>query len=58
VTLAMANKWWIILVFHNVVSGSTTATTEITQADFETVLAGLVTAGIPVVPYTEVLARL
>lgn len=50
-----ANKSWLILVFHNITAGAATSTTEIQQSDFDTIVAAVNAAGIPVKTISEVL---
>lgn len=53
--LCKANGSWLILAFHEVVTGAPTATTQIAQADFNSIIDGINSRGIPVVPVGEVL---
>ncbi len=51
---AVANDGWLNLIFHGVVT-PTTATTEITPTDFDTMLAYLASSTISVVPIGDVM---
>ncbi|MEU1457626.1 polysaccharide deacetylase family protein [Streptomyces avermitilis] len=48
------NGGWLILVFHKITTGAATVSTECSQADFQTVMAGIASRGIPVVPMSDV----
>ena len=50
-----ANRSWLILVFHDIVAGAPTATSQITQTDYDAILAAIAAAGIPVRTVSEVL---
>lgn len=50
-----AEKSWVILTMHNVVSGSSTQINEISQADLTTIVSGLNSRGIAVATMGEVL---
>jgi hypothetical protein len=45
---------WLILVFHKITTGAATVSTECSQADFQTIMAGIASRGIPVVPASDV----
>lgn len=49
------NAGWLILVFHKIVTGSATVSTECSLTDFQTVMAGISSRGIPVVPVSDVM---
>ncbi|MFF3989096.1 hypothetical protein ACFY0B_31485 [Streptomyces sp. NPDC001797] len=49
------NGGWLILVFHKITTGAATVTTECSQSDFQTVMAGIASRGIPVVPVSDVM---
>jgi hypothetical protein len=42
------------LVFHKITTGAATVSTECSQADFQTIMAGIASRGIPVVPASDV----
>lgn len=46
---------WLILTFHQIITGTPTDSTMCTQAGFNTVLSAIGSRGIPVVPVSEVL---
>lgn len=46
---------WLILTFHQVVASGATASTQVNQADFAAVLAGISSRGIPVLPVADVI---
>lgn len=50
-----ANGSWLILAFHEIVSGAAATTGQISQADFTTIIDTINSKGIPVVPVGEVL---
>lgn len=58
IDVAVANKQWLILVFHDISSGAATSTTQCAAADFQTVVTKLASAGIPVMTVRDVLAKL
>ncbi|MFG3046250.1 polysaccharide deacetylase family protein [Streptomyces sp. NPDC048241] len=45
---------WLILVFHKIVTGAPAVATECSVTDFQTIMAGIATRGIPVVPVSDV----
>jgi peptidoglycan/xylan/chitin deacetylase (PgdA/CDA1 family) len=51
------NGSWLILTFHEIVTGSPVNATQCTQADFQTVMAAINSRGIPVVPVGEVIRQ-
>lgn len=53
--LCKANGSWLILAFHEVVTGTPGATTQIAQSDFNAIIDAINSKGIPVVPVGEVL---
>lgn len=55
IDVAKANQTWLILVFHKVNTGAATATTEISQTDFNSIIDKINSAGMPVVPVGDVL---
>jgi peptidoglycan/xylan/chitin deacetylase (PgdA/CDA1 family) len=46
---------WLIMCFHDVVSGSPSATTQINVTDFQTIMAGINSRAIPVLPVSDVI---
>lgn len=52
---AKTSRAWLILVFHQLVAGTPTASTEWRATDFATVVDYVATSGIPVLPVTGVL---
>jgi peptidoglycan/xylan/chitin deacetylase (PgdA/CDA1 family) len=52
---AKANCTWLILVFHKIVTTTPAALTEISQTDFNTIIDGINTRGMPVLPIGDVL---
>jgi hypothetical protein len=48
------NAGWLILVFHKIVTGTAAAATECSVADFQTIMAGIASRNIPVVPVSDV----
>lgn len=46
---------WLILTWHEIVTGSPTDVTECSQADFQTVMAAINSRGIPVLPVGDVI---
>lgn len=53
--LCKANGSWLILAFHEVVTTTPTAATQILQSDLQSIVSGIVSRGIPVMPVGEVL---
>ena len=51
------NGTWLILVFHKLTAGAATIDTECSQADFQTIMAGINSRGIPVMPVGDVMRR-
>ncbi len=51
-----AQSGWAILCFHKVVTTTPTQLTEILQSDFQTVIDGIATLGMPVLPIGDVLS--
>jgi hypothetical protein len=49
------NASWLILTFHQIVTGSVTDPTQCSQADFQTIMAAISSRGIPVVPVGDVI---
>lgn len=49
---------WLILVFHDIVPGTPTATTQCQQSDYDNILAAIASSGIPVLTVSEVLRKL
>lgn len=52
---AKANAQWLILVFHNIVTGAPANVGEIAQSDFNAIVDGINSRGIPVLPVGDVL---
>lgn len=52
---AKANSAWLILVFHKIVTGAVGSTLECSQADFNSIVDAVITAGVPVLPVGDVL---
>ncbi len=50
-----ANKSWLILVFHDIVTSGVAATSQILQSDYNAIIDAINTKGIPVVPIGNVL---
>ena len=50
-----ANQTWLILTFHNIVTASPAATTDILQSDFNAIIDGINSHGIPVLAVEDVL---
>lgn len=48
------NGGWLILVFHKLVTGTATVSTECSQSDFQAIMAAINSRGIPVVPVSDV----
>lgn len=46
---------WLILVFHKITVGAATVSTECSQSDFQSVMSGINSRGIPVVPVSDVM---
>jgi hypothetical protein len=55
IDVAKANQTWLILVFHKVTTVTPTATTEIIQADFNSIIDKINAVGMPVIPVGDVL---
>lgn len=55
IALCAAQKSWLILVFHNIVTTTPASTGECLQSDFDAILAAITTAGIPVRTIADVL---
>lgn len=51
----LANKNWLILCFHEVVTTTPTSSTQILQSDFNSIIDAINAKGIPVVPVGEVI---
>jgi hypothetical protein len=49
------NGSWLILTFHQIVTGTPADATQCTQADFQTVMAAINARGIPVLPVGDVI---
>jgi hypothetical protein len=49
------NSGWLVLVFHKITTGAATTATECSQADFQTIMAGISSRSIPVVPVSDVM---
>ncbi|MFI0939134.1 polysaccharide deacetylase family protein [Streptomyces sp. NPDC021020] len=49
------NGGWLVLVFHKIVTGTASVATECSQSDFQTIMAGISTRGIPVVPVSDIM---
>jgi hypothetical protein len=47
----------LILTFHKLVTGSATLTTECSQADFQSIMDGIASRGIPVLPVGDVMHK-
>ena len=52
---AKANGTWLILVFHKIVTGTPAATTECAQSDFNSIVDGINSRGMPVIPIGDIL---
>lgn len=50
-----ANQLWGIYVFHDITTGAPGSTTQITQADFNSIVDAIASAGVPVIPAGDVL---
>lgn len=50
-----AGGGWLIMCFHEVVSGSPATTTQINVTDFQTIMAAISSRGIPVLPVSDVI---
>lgn len=48
------NAGWLVLVFHKIVNGTATVSTECSVTDFQTIMAGISARGIPVLPVSDV----
>lgn len=46
---------WLILTWHDIVTGAVSTTNQCSQADFNSIMDGISTRGIPVVPVGEVM---
>lgn len=46
---------WLVLVFHKITTGAATVSTECSQSDFQSIMAGISSRGIPVVPVSDVM---
>jgi hypothetical protein len=53
--LCKANSSWTILSFHEIVTTTPTAATQILQSDFNTIIDTINSLGIPVLPVSEVI---
>lgn len=51
-----ANKGWMILVFHKIVTGAPASLSEIQQTDFNNIIDGIVSRGMTCLPVGEALA--
>jgi hypothetical protein len=49
------NGGWLVLVFHKITAGAATVSTECSQSDFQLIMAGINSRGIPVVPVSDVM---
>jgi hypothetical protein len=49
------NGGWLVLVFHKITVGAATVSTECSQSDFQLIMAGINSRGIPVVPVSDVM---
>jgi peptidoglycan/xylan/chitin deacetylase (PgdA/CDA1 family) len=58
ITAAAANRSWLILVFHQIVTTSPASATQILQSDLQTVIAALAASGMPVRTMGEVMRML
>ena len=49
---------WLILTFHEVVAGTAATSNQCSQTDFNSIMDGIASRGIPVLPVGEVLRNL
>jgi hypothetical protein len=51
----VSNADWLILTFHQIITGTPTDSTMCSQAGFQTVMSAIQSYGIPVLPVADVL---
>ena len=50
-----SSQLWGIFVFHDIITGTPASSTQITQADFNSIIDAIASSGIPVIPVGDVL---